>query len=57
MRSIDGVIDTTVFAQELNGGGHKQASGFRLPAKNIQVALKTVLKVIKNNYSKALKSA
>jgi len=57
MRSVNGVIDTTVFAQELNGGGHKQASGFRLPAKNIKMALETVLKVIKNNYSKALKSA
>lgn len=57
MRSIDGVIDTTVFAQKLNGGGHKQASGFRLPAKNIKEALKIVLKVIKSNYSKALKSA
>lgn len=57
MRSIDGVIDTTVFAQKFNGGGHKQASGFRLPAKNIKEALKTVLKVIKNNYPKALKTA
>jgi len=50
IRAINGVVDTTIFSQKLNGGGHKQASGFRFEAKNYQSALKTVLKIIQAHY-------
>lgn len=56
-RSVRGVVDTTVFATKLGGGGHKPASGFRFPAKNLDEALNKIQKVIKENIQEAMENA
>lgn len=41
-------VDTSLFAKELNGGGHKFAAAFRLPKMSLKKAEEKVFEVIKN---------
>jgi phosphoesterase RecJ-like protein len=52
-RSINGVIDTTVFSSKLNGGGHKAASGFAVESKTAEDAVKKVIEVIEKYKTEA----
>ncbi len=52
-RSVRGVVDTTVFTTKLGGGGHKPASGFRFPAKNLDEAISIIKNVIEENVEEA----
>lgn len=55
-RGVSGIVDTTVFANLMNGGGHKTASGFRLNASSYKEALEIVHTTIKNNLDEAIKN-
>lgn len=52
-RAQNGVIDTTVFSEAMNGGGHKGASVFNVEAPDVQQALNKVLGVIKEKLEEA----
>lgn len=48
-RASSGTVDTSVFARELGGGGHKSASGFSVTAKNYKEALEKIKEIIKRS--------
>ncbi|HRI05435.1 MAG TPA: DHH family phosphoesterase [Candidatus Dojkabacteria bacterium] len=48
-RAISDLIDTTIFAKLLGGGGHKPASGFKIEAQSFQAALDIVHQTIVDN--------
>lgn len=52
-RAVNDLLDTTVFAKILEGGGHKPASGFKVSAKSYKEALDIVHKTILDNKIKA----
>ncbi|MBN1619062.1 DHH family phosphoesterase [Candidatus Dojkabacteria bacterium] len=55
-RSINGYLDTTVFAVKLGGGGLKPAAGFKVKAKDLKEAISIVKSVILENFESAKKS-
>jgi phosphoesterase RecJ-like protein len=46
LRSVAGVVDVSVVAAKLNGGGHVSASGARLKAQNINEAIEKIKEAI-----------
>lgn len=52
-RAVNDLLDTTVFAKILGGGGHKPASGFKVKASTYEKALEMVHKVIAENKTEA----
>ncbi|HZP55264.1 MAG TPA: DHHA1 domain-containing protein, partial [Candidatus Saccharimonadales bacterium] len=49
LRSVDGIIDVSVIASDLGGGGHKPAAGAKFQAGNINDAVSKVKEVIKTH--------
>ena len=52
-RAQANTYDTTVFAEFMGGGGHKEATGFNIKANSISDAIEIVKKVIADNKQKA----
>jgi phosphoesterase RecJ-like protein len=51
--SVNNLIDTSIFARELGGGGHKAASGCTVEAGDINSATEIINKCIKDNLDRA----
>jgi phosphoesterase RecJ-like protein len=52
-RATVGTVDSSIFAAQLGGGGHKGASGCEFKAENIEEAIQIVEKTIRENIQRA----